>query len=441
MAKLALLGGEPTKFPEKTNDALFHWPILTDEDRAAVMDVVENNRFSGIDITERFQDEFAAWQGSRYAICYSSGTMALTAAMFAVGLGAGDEIICPTKTYWASVSQAINFGASAVFCNINEMLSLDPDDLERCITPRTKAIMVVHYCSYPADMDRIMAIAKKHGIYVIEDVSHAHGAMYKGKKVGTFGDIAAMSMMSGKAFAAGELGTVVTDDRRLYERAMAFGHYERNNERYITESEELKPFYHIPLGGMKGRANQVCTALARGQLKYYDERTAEIRRAMNYFWDQLEGLPGIRPIRVDERDGSHMGGWYNAQGAYHPEELHGLPVKKFTEAVRAQGYSGCWDGGNFCLHTHAFFRDFDLYHLGKPSRIAFNDRDVRLDDAALKPSESRFCFSVPWFKTFDKAWIDAYAACFRTVIENHEELLDRSDASAQGGRWYGMDNQ
>ena len=104
---------------------------------------------------------------------------------------------------------------------------------------------------------------------------------------------------------------------------MAFGHYERNNEKYISACDDLKPYYHIALGGVKGRANQLCSALARVQLKYYDERCAEIRRAMNYFWDQLEGLPGIRPIRVDESTGSNMAGWYCAQGLYRPEELHG----------------------------------------------------------------------------------------------------------------------
>ena len=439
MEKLAIYGGTPV-IPEKPK-ALFAWPILTDEDRAAAMDIIENNRFSGIDITEKFEAEFAEWQGRRHAVAYCNGTAALSAAMFAIGLGRGDEIICTTKTYWASISQAINFGASAVFCNIDEMLSMDPDDLERCITPRTKAIMVVHYVSYPCDMDRIMAIAKKHGLLVIEDVSHAQGGLYKGRKLGTFGDIAAMSMMSGKSFAAGELGMVVTDDQRLYERALAFGHYDRNNGDYITESEELFPYYHIALGGIKGRVNQLCAALARGQLKYYDERTEEIRRAMNYFWDLLEGLPGIRPIRVDESTGSTMGGWYCPHGRYYPEELGGLSVARFCEAVRAEGYTSCWDGGNYCLHTHPFFESFDLNHGGVPSRIAFADRDVRESDVLCAPSESKLCFSVPWFKHFDKEWIERYAYAFRKVIENHAALLEADQRTDQGGRWHGTDNR
>ena len=439
MEKLALVGGTPV-IEKQPDESLFKWPILTKEDEDAAMDVIRNNKFSGTDITEKFQDEFAAWQGRKYAIAYCNGTASLTAAMFAIGLGKGDEIICPTKTYWGSVSQAINFGASAVFCNIDDNLSMDPDDLERCITDKTKAIMVVHYYSYPCDMDKIMAIANKHNLMVLEDVSHAQGGMYKGKKLGTFGHIAAMSMMSGKSFAAGEMGMLVTDDTKLYERAMAFGHYERNNDNYIKESDELKPYFHIALGGIKGRANQVCAAIGRVQLKYYDERCAEIRKAMNYFWDLLEGVPGIRAIRVDESTGSNMGGWYQGHGRYYPEELHGLSVKKFCEAIRAEGYEGCWDGGNFCLHTHPFFKTFDLYNEGVPSRIVYNDRDVREDDDKCKPSESIFCFTVPWFKHFDKEWIEKYAAIFRKVVENHEQLLDTDSKDGQGGRWYGTEN-
>ena len=442
MEKLALLGGTPVINEQPAE--LFKWPIMGQEDYDAAMEVVYNNKFSGTDITEKFQEEFAAWQGTEYAIAYCNGTMALTSAMFAIGLGKGDEIICPTKTYWGSVSQAINFGASAVFCNINDMLSMDPADIERCITPRTKAIVVVHYFAYPCDMDAIMAIAKKHNLKVIEDVSHAQGGMYKGKKVGTFGDVAAMSLMSGKSFAAGELGILVTNNREVYERAMAFGHYERNNSNYIKETDNLKDYFHIALGGAKGRANQVCSAIARVQLKYYDQRCAEIRKAMNYFWDQLEGLPGIYPIRVDESTGSNMAGWYSAQGGYRAEELGGLSVSRFCEAIRAEGYAGCWSGGNFCLHNHPFFKTFDLRNEGQPSRIVFNDHDVREEDNLCAPSEAINCYNVPWFKHFDKEWIDKYVAIFRKVVENYEQLLDNASDTPDedvGGRWYGTENK
>ena len=436
MEKLALLGGTPAI--ENAPTDLFKWPIITKEDEEAAMDVIRNNKFSGTDITEKFQIEFAKWQGTEYAIAYCNGTLSLTAAMFGIGLGMGDEIICTTKTYWASITQAQNFGATPVFCNIDENFSMDVNDLERCITDKTKAIMVVHYSAYPCDMDAIMAIARKHNLYVIEDVSHAQGGLYKGKKLGTFGDVAAMSLMSGKSFAAGELGVLVTDNRRIYERALAYAHYERNNAKNIVECEDLKPYMHIALGGVKGRANQLCSVLALGQLKHYDERCAEIRKAMNYFWDQMEGMPGLRGIRVDESTGSNMAGWYNPLAAYNPEELHGLSAHRFCEALRAEGV-GCWDGANYCLHTHNLFKTMDLYNAGKPSRIAFTDRDVREDDEKCDPSVTRYCLSVPWFKHLDKEWIDKYVSAIRKVVDNHEQLLE-GDADRIGGRWHGLTN-
>ncbi len=441
MSKLAILGGAPTITAAPPAE-LFRWPIIGKEDEDAVLDVVRTNNFSGIDISEQFCREFAEWQGRRYAVNYCNGTASLAAAMFAIGLGAGDELICPTKTYWASVTQATSFGATAVFCNIDENMSLDPDDLERCITPRTKAIMVVHYFGYPCDMDRITAIAKKHGVKIIEDVSHAQGGMYKGRKLGTFGDVAAMSLMSTKAFAAGEMGILVTDDKRIYERAIAYGHYERNNSGYITESDEIKPFYHIALGGIKGRANQVCSALGRVQLKYFDQRCAAVREAMNYFFDRIDGVPGIHPLRVDESCGSNMGGFYQPQIIYKPEELGGLSSRRFAAALTSElgGTFTAYEGGNYCLHTHNYFKEFDLLGLGRPSRTAFTERDVREDDKHLLPSESVFCISVPRFVYLDKEWIELYASAVRKVAENYKELLADDEKGEDGGRWHGAEN-
>lgn len=436
MKKLALLGGEPVFTKERAPKELFKWPIITQEDIDGVMDVVVNNKFSHTDITTKFQDEFAEWQGRKYALAFTNGTMSLTAAMFAVGLSEGDEIICPTKTYWGSASQAAYFGAKVVFCNINDMLNLDPDDLERCITPKTKAIVVVHYFGYPCDMDRIMEIANKHNIYVIEDVSHAHGSLYKGKKVGTFGHIAAMSMMSWKVFSAGEMGVLVTDDRRLYERAIAFGHYERNNEKFIQECDELKDYFHIALGGVKGRVNQVCAVLARGQLKYYDERTAEIRRAMDYFYDSLEGLPGIKPHRIDTSDGSSMGGYYSPLLVYNSEELGGLSSGRFAQAIKAElnGAGGCSAGANFCLHTHKYFTNFDPRHSTTPM-------DNKTDLSALDISLKKECISVPWFKQLNKEWIDKYVAVYKKVVANYQELLEEDNSKNKvEGIWYGAES-
>ena len=440
MEKLAYLGGEKIKKVEAPSD-IYKWPIITDEDKAAIMDVVERNAYSKTDITEAFEKEFAEWLGAKHCIAACNGTMALFAAMFGVGLGAGDEIICPTKTYWASCLSSQLLGASVVFANIDpETLSIDPKDLERCLSPRTKAIMVVHYMAYPADMDPIMEFAKKHNLKVIEDVSHAQGGLYKGRRLGTIGDVGAMSLMSGKSFAAGELGALVTNDVEIYERALAFTHYERNDLKHITETEYLKPFVGLPLSGLKGRVNQTCSAMARVQLKYYDERTAEIRRAMNYFFDQLEGLPGIHPVRVDESTGSNMAGWYIPAITYRAEELGGLDVNVFCAAVRAEIGIHISIGGNFPLHNHKMFKDFDLTNIGKPTRIAFADRDVRETDSALEPSEKVMMLGVPWFKKLYPEFIDYIAAGFKKVALNADQLLDQTAEKKSSGRWYGTEN-
>ena len=439
MAKLALCGGTPLMNVWDLPEELFRWPIFGEEDEAAVLDVLRRNRMSGNEITQEFEKEFAAWNERKYALCAANGTMALEAAYYAVGIRAGDEIICPTKTYWASCLSAQKLGAAIVFANVDpDTVCLDPKDLERCLSPWTKAIMAVHYWAHPCDMDAINAFAKKHGLKVIEDYSHAQGGHYKGRKIGALSDVAATSLMSQKSLAAGELGALVTDDDVYYQRALAYLHYERNNEENVL-LPELAPYRHLPLGGMKGRANQMCTALARVQLKYYDARTAETRKALNRFWDRLEGAPGIHGIRVDEREGSDMAGWYIPHFTYHPEELEGLDVHILQKAIAAE--TG-WDlrlGGNFPLHTHPVFQTYDGLGLGKPARIAFARRDVRELDAALTPSEKLICGEVPYFRRDMPEEINLTADGFLKVLENYKELLPLAAERAAGpdGQWYG----
>ena len=248
--KLALLGG-PKAVKSNPGD-IFKWPIITKEDEEAVLEVLREGKMSKIDVTQKFEEEFAEWLGVKYALAHNNGTAAIHGAFFALGIGYGDEIICPSITYWASCLPAYSLGATVIFADIDpETLCIDPNDIERRITERTKAIMVVHYLGMPADMDAIMEIARKYNLKVIEDCSHAHGAKYKGRMVGTFGDVAVFSLMSGKALACGEGGILVTNDRRIYERAIIFGHYERHS--FAITYGDLKAGAGLPWGGCKYR--------------------------------------------------------------------------------------------------------------------------------------------------------------------------------------------
>lgn len=429
-SKLALFGG-PKSVTKEPGD-LFTWPIVTKEDEEAVLEVLRRGAMSGNDVSKKFEAEFAEWMGVKHALTFCNGTASLFAALWACGVGAGDEIICPSLTYWASTCGALTLGASVNFADSDpNTLCIDPGDIEHRIGPRTKVIVVVHYAGHPCDMDPIMAIARRHGVKVIEDVSHAQGGLYKGRKLGAIGDIGAMSMMSGKSFACGEAGMMVTDNRLLFERCVALGHYERTGlpsrfnaaDSQITEPE-LTPFAGLPLFLVKHRINQTCSAMGRVQLKYYLERIARIQTALNRFWDLLEGVPGLHAIRPPRDSGSTMGGWYYPQGAYRAAELGGLPVERFCEAVRAEGVLLCNAAAQMPLHLHKVFHGADLFRQGQPTMIAFGQRDVRQGPGSLPVAENarQTTFTIPWFKFDRPEFIREYATAYRKVAEHAAEL-------------------
>jgi len=417
--QLAIHGG-PKAVTTNPGD-LFDWMITTSKDEEAVLEVLRRGAMSAWDVTLEFERELAAWFGSEHALCFNNGTQAIRTAMWACGVHAGDEIICQSMTFWASALQVYSLGGTVVFAEMDPAtLTLDPEDVERRITDRTKAIVCVHYCGYPTDMDAIMEIAARRHIMVIEDVSHAQGGLYKGRKLGTIGHVGAMSIMSEKSLACGEGGVLITGDDLLHQRAVAFGHYERPD---LLTNSELAPFAKLPMGGYKNRIHQMSAAVGRVQLRAYADRMDEIQRAMNHFWDLLEGVPGVHAHRPPAASGSTMGGWYYAHGIYAPEELGGLPLSRFCEALNAEGVPAA-AGANFLLHLHPMLNDADVYGHGKPTRIAHSDRDLRQPAGSLPVSESlpERTFSVPWFKHYRPDIIAAYAAGVRKVAEAAGEL-------------------
>lgn len=436
MSQLALLGGAKAVKIDPADT--FKWPIVNQEMEDAVVKVLRDGSMSGFDITRAFERGFAEWHGMTYAVGFNNGTAALHTAMFALGIGPGDEIICPSVTYWASCLPAMMLGATVTFADIDpDTLCVDPADIEKRISERTKAIVVVHYLGMPCDMDAITTIARRHGLKIIEDVSHAHGGLYKGQMVGTFGDASCFSLMSSKSFAVGEAGILLTNDRSVRDRALYFGFYLRHDE---IEDETLKQGpLGIPAGGCKYRMHQMSSAVGLVQLKKYPREMAEIDKAMNYFWDLLEGVPGIRAHRPPKGSGSTMGGWYAAHGLYDPEELGGLSVKRFCEAVRAEGAS-CKPGCNRALHLHPHFRHGAASSDAKPRANLPEAVDCRETEWCLPVSEgiqSRTYF-VPWFTRFRKEIIEEHAAAFRKVAENYQDLLpgDTGDDDSVGfGAW------
>ena len=429
---LAYLGGTPVVVPgcaPKGIDGLFAWPIVNDAMRRASDDVLVARKMSGTDITKEFERKFAEWQGSKYALACINGTTALNTAFYAIGVGPGDEVICPTLTFWASCMGVVNLGGTVVFADIKEEdLTLDPASFEARITPRTKAVVAVHYMGCPCDMDAIMAIARRHGLKVIEDVSHAQGGHYKGRRLGTIGDIGAMSLMSAKAFAVGEAGMMTTDSRTYFERGMAWGMYERMAG-FMAE-DDFRRTLNVPFGGIKNRLNQCTAAIGLEQLKKYDAERMEIDRAMKYWWDQIKDIPFISII-YPKHPRSDKAGWYASRGHYDTAGAHGVDNRVFAEAVNAElaGLGGARHvtaGANFPLHWSSVYDGEDIFGNGQPPSRRFLPPGVtpRTLTGELPVAEGINARLVgdPWFKHCDTALIDIFAEAMHKVAKNIDRL-------------------
>ncbi len=234
------------------------------------------------------ENEFARYCGVKFALATSSGTASLVASVIALGLKPGDEIIVPAYTFVASYSSVIFAGIVPVLAEINESLTLDPDDIERRITPRTKAIMPVHMLGNPCDMDRIMAIAKKHNLLVLEDACQAAGASYKGQKTGSIGNIGAFSLNIFKTINSGDGGLVVTNNEALYETAFSVHDQGHKPMRFGVEVGSRN------ILGLNFRMNEITAAVGIAQLKKIDRIVETLRQKRSKFKSLISDAGGFK---------------------------------------------------------------------------------------------------------------------------------------------------
>ena len=423
--KLALLGGSPVLGGKAAETAghIFDWPIVNSAMREASDRVLATRAMSGRDIAIEFEQKFAAWNGTKYALSCLNGTTALNTAFYAIGIKPGDEVICPSITMWASCMGVVNLGGTVVFCDVRkEDFNIDPASFEAHITPRTKAVVVVHYMGSPCDMDPIMAIARKHGLKVVEDVSHAQGGLYKGRKLGTIGDVGAMSLMSGKSFAIGEAGMLVTNSKEIYEKSVRWGMYIRLHQVFPDTDAQLKRTREVPLGGIKNRLNQCTCAVGLEQLKKYDAECAEIDKAMKYYHAGIADVKGLKMIYPTWAN-SNKAGWYSSRCLYDPEAFGGCPVTVFAAALNAETGSWAYSAGcNFPLHWSSVFDDEDIFENGLPPSRRFLPDGVTPKKLAGQLPNAEWvnphCLGDPWFRRFDKPVIDRYIEAVHKVAAN-----------------------
>lgn len=277
--------------------------VLGPEEKKELMDVIENGSLfrygaPGVDGFQAkvatFEREMAERLGHKHVVATSSGTGSLQCCLAALGIGAGDEVIVPGYTFIASISTVILANAIPVLAEIDESLTIDPTKIEALITPRTKAIIPVHMLGNPCDMDAIMAIARKHNLYVIEDCCQAVGAMYKGRHLGTIGDIGAYSLNVFKTITAGDGGFVGTSDDMLYERAFGFHDQGHKPSRMGVEVGNRS------IVGLNLRMNELTGAVALAQGRKLDGILETLRKKKAALKGALQGLPGLGFRRIND---------------------------------------------------------------------------------------------------------------------------------------------
>lgn len=298
--QLAIAGGAPVV------DRSMHrrWPDIRDEDRAAVNAVLDRGVLHGAQSPEimGLEREWSEYLGVDHCLALNSGTAALHAALAAVGIQDGDEVIVPAFTFIATPHAVAHQGGVPVFCDVDPWsYNIDPRRIEELITPRTRAIMPVHMHGLPADMDEIMAIASTHGLEVIEDACQAHGALYRGKRVGTIAPAAAFSLNGTKNLAGGEGGLFVTTDPTYFLTARRLSEFGEDVEEDLppTELGASRSYWSYGLG-WNYRTQELSAAMARSQLRRLDEYNATAQRNAGVLSDGLGEIPGVVPPRVPD---------------------------------------------------------------------------------------------------------------------------------------------
>ncbi|PWT82976.1 MAG: erythromycin biosynthesis sensory transduction protein eryC1 [Acidobacteria bacterium] len=315
-----------------------HAPLAEEFDRA-IREVIESSAFAGGPFVERFEEEFAEFCGASHAIGVGNGTDALWLALLALRIGEGDEVITVPNTFIATVEAIAYCKARPVFVDVDEeTFTMNPAELEKSLTERTKAIIPVHLFGQPADMDPILEFARAHGLFVIEDAAQAHGAEYKGRRAGTMGDAGCFSFYPGKNLGAfGEAGAVVTNDRQLQEQIQV-----------LRDHGQPQKYYHT-LMGWNCRMDGIQAAVLSTKLPHLNEANLLRRKHALAYNQAFTAIDGVRTpfearyarhvyhvyaIRVQERDAvrRHLQEKGVGCAVHYPVPIH------LQEACRSLGY-------------------------------------------------------------------------------------------------------
>jgi len=400
--QLAIDGG-----PKAVTNKLAGWPQFDEKAITAVQDVLRSgkvNYWTGPKGME-FERKFADWQGSKYAISASSGTAALHIALSALGIGPGDEVIVPSYTFIASSFSVVQAGAVPRFADVNlDDHCISVGSAEKLVNERTKAIMAVHLYGNVCDMDGILDFARKNNLYVVEDNAEAFGGVYKGKKTGKLGDIAACSFCQNKTFTTGgEGGMVTTDNEDLAWQARSFRDhgYDVKKRLSLLELEQRLPYIHN-IVGWNYRMTEMQSAIGLAELERIDTWNLPARRRnARIIIDSIKDLPRVvyTPIDTEER----KNGWYVMAFSLDIENMT-CDIGKFVEACGAEG-APCWKVFWPQCHTEKAFQrhnsfgnsgfPFKSKEYADPESVDYSN--VEVPNAVWHQSHTFTCFAFPTY--------------------------------------------
>lgn len=412
----SILGGIPAVTVDEADAN--QWPLINEEDEEAVLTVLRDGNLSTHPVIRELEADYAKLAEVPYALAHCNGTAALLAAFFALDLKPGDEVLVPSATFWASVLPLIWIGAIPVFCESEpDRLGIDPADIERKITKRSKAIVVVHLWGMPSKMTEIYDVAERHNLRIIEDAAHAHGARWHGKPCGSLGDIGIFSLQGDKLAPAGEGGVLVCRNREYFERAALLGDVTR-----IIELETPANRFAATSFGIKTRIAPMSAALGRTQLKQLERRNSIRNSNLIYLSAKLEALgfhTFLAPPHIERT-------YFEYIIRCNSKLMTRLPMALLVAALRAEGCQVATPRYPL-LHQQPFFTENHFSRIARlPPEIA--PPKYYSDDLPITRANNENLLKLPSFPSGRRVLLDQYALAFEKVV-NHAEAIAASKAA------------
>jgi dTDP-4-amino-4,6-dideoxygalactose transaminase len=398
MAELAINGGKKVRTKK-----FFAWPHYDQRELKYVQEVIKSRTwFAGMrgadpgTKTQEFEKKFAQYHDAKHGVACANGTVAIEIALRAAGVGTADEVIVPALTFIATLSAVLQVNAIPILVDtIYDTQCIDPEQIEKAITDKTKAIIPVHYAGFVCDMDRIIEIAKNHDLIVIADAAHADGAIYKGRKLGRLSDAATFSFQESKTMTAGEGGIIIANDDELAEKCIQYRSCGRH------EGESWYVHYVMPINY---RLSEIQSAVLLAQLERLDDQLKRKNDNAHYLAERFKDIDGITPVPGDGN--TDVNGYYLYLLQYDKRKFAGVSRDRFVEALNAEDVP-CHIGYPWPLSKNPVFQQVEEGPKGCPFTCPYYEKEISIKDQKFPVTEK---------------------ICSETVVIPHEVLLSaRSD--------------